>query len=84
MTALVQVLLVLSTLTLVGYAVRTAWHDHKVNALPHEVLHRYEGRPHEGFYFAEFDNRAQAQEYLWKLAEQPGVTEAHIVPMTCS
>lgn len=84
MTAIVQVLLLLSTLTLVGYAVRTAWLDHKENNAPHEVLHRYEGRPREGFYFCEFATRKEAQAYLWELASQEGVTEAHIVPMTCS
>jgi hypothetical protein len=80
----IAVLLFVSTTTLVGYAVRTAWLDHKQDALPHEVLHRYNGRPHEGWYFAEFENRAQAQAYLWELAATEGVTEAHIVPSTCS
>jgi hypothetical protein len=73
-----------AALVLVGYALRTAWLDHKQNALPHEVWHRYQGRPREGFYFAEFPNRREAQAYFWEIASQEGVTEAHIVPSTCS
>ena len=79
MTALVQVLLLLSTLALVYYASTTAWMDYQHT--PCEVLHKYEGRPRGegGFYFAEFATRKEAKAYARKLRNTPGCSHVQVI-----